>query len=544
LSQAWTPLPGGPGGADALMLRERAAAAFDRALAALAAEPAAGPFRDLLGEQRGRLLSTVRVALVGRVSSGKSTLANALLGGYRVATGATELTYNVNWLRYGEEPQILVHFLDGRPVQRHELADLERMTVRARHGSGMQDLLSCIDYIEVRDRNLRLRDFDLIDTPGLDSHFRADSANTLRFLGRTGDEVRAATVAQASKADALVLVFARGLARGESELMAEFRGAALATATPITAIGALTKVELYWPDGDPMSQGRRVAGKIMQAAGARRVLFDLRPVASLVAAGAATLTDLEFADLAALSKVPADRLAERLRLGPLFATREQADLPVPVARRGALFSRLGGYGIVLSCGLIRDGIGDLAGLAAELGERSGLSAFRELLTGHFGNRADLIKLQRAFTVLQDQQRLMRPGLPPRARLMADDAMAEVIRMGFAEHAFEELAVLQRYYNGQLDFTDAEAAELLRVTGEHGTTPTARLGEPASVSAGALEARARERFAHWAAYTADPSHSGPTRRAGQTIQRSYELLIGDVSADCTGRRPGPKAAGAA
>jgi GTPase SAR1 family protein len=518
------------------MLRERADAAFDRASAVLGDEPAAEPFLDLLRELRGRLLSTLRVALIGRVSSGKSTLANALLGGYRVATGVTELTYNVNWLRYGDEPQILVHFLDGRPVQRRDLAELERMTVSARHDAPLQDFLSSIDYIEVLDRNPRLRDFDLIDTPGLDSHFHADSANTLRFLGRTGDEVRAATVAQASQADALVLVFARGLARGEADLMAEFRGAALAAATPITAIGALTKVELYWPDGDPMSEGRRVADKIMQAAGARRLLFDLRPVASLVAAGAATLTDPQFADLAALARLPAGLLTERVRLGPLFTTREQPDLPVPAARRGALFGQLGGYGIVLSCGLIRDGIGSLAELAAALAQRSGLAAFRELLTGHFGNRADLIKLQRAMTALQEQQQLLRPALPPRVRLRSDDAVAEVTRMGFAEHAFEELTVLRRYYDGQLELTDAEAAELLRVTGEHGTSLAARLGLPASASAEALRARASERFAHWAAYTVDPSHSGPTRRAGQAIQRSYELLIGAVAAD---RRPGPQ-----
>jgi Dynamin family len=523
------------------MLRDRAVASFDRASAMLGDAPGAESFLALLREQRGRLISTLRVALVGRVSSGKSTLANALLGGHRVATGATELTYNVNWLRYGDEPQILVHFLDRRPPERSELADLERMTVSARDDPSLQNFLSSIDYIEVYDGNPRLHDFDLIDTPGLDSHFHADSANTLRFLGRTGDEVRATTVAHTSKADALVLVFARGLAGAEAELMADFRGAALAAATPVTAIGALTKVELYWPGHDPMSEGRRVADQLMQAAGARRLLFDLRPVASLVAEGAATLTEADFASLAALARLPAGLLAERVRLGPLFTTREQPDLPVPAARRAALFSQLGAYGIVLSCGLIGDGIGSLAELAAELTERSGLTAFRELLTGHFGNRADLLKLQRAMTTLREQQQLLRPALPPRVRLLSDDAIAEVTRMDFAEHAFEELAVLRRYYDGQLDITDAEAAEVLRVTGEHGTTPNARLGLPASASAEVLRARARERFAHWAAYTADPSHSGPTRRAGQTIQRSYDLLISEAGADATGRQPDSRAA---
>ena len=169
------------------MLRDRAVDAFDRAARVLAAGPGAEPARALLATQRQRLLSTLRVALVGRVSSGKSTLANALLGCYRVATGPEELTYNVNWLRYGEQPGILVHFRDGRPSTRLGLADLEDMTVRAHADPARQEFLSCIDYVEVSDPNPQLRAFDLIDTPGLDSHFRSDSMNTLRFLGRTGD---------------------------------------------------------------------------------------------------------------------------------------------------------------------------------------------------------------------------------------------------------------------------------------------------------------------------------------------------------------------
>lgn len=523
------------------MLRERALAAFDRATAALGPPPSAEAARVVFREHRARLLSTLRVALVGRVSSGKSTLANALLGGYRVATGVEELTYNVNWLRYGEEPGILVHFQDGRPSQRRELADLERMTVRARDDDSLRHLLSSIDYIEVSDTNPRLRDFDLIDTPGLDSHFAGDSANTLRFLGRTGEEVRAATVAQASKADALVLVFARGLARSEAELLTDFRGAGFAAASPITAIGALTKVEFYWPGRDPMAEGQRVADKIMKAAGARLLLFDLRPVASLVGAGAATFTESEFEDLTALSLLPPDLLVRRVELGPLFTTREYGDVAVPAVRRRALFSRLGGYGIVLGCGLIRDGLNDPARLRAELVERSGLAAFRDLLTGHFGNRSDLIKLQRAIAGLQEQQQVIRPALLPRERLLMDSAVAEVARLGYAEHAFEELTVLQRYYDGRLELTEAEAGELLRVTGEHGGAAAARLGLPASAPAGMLMARARERLAHWAAYTADPSHSGPTRRAGQTIQRSYDLLIRDLGTAGQGRSADPRAA---
>ncbi len=524
------------------MLRDRAVAAFGRAMAVLGTDPAAASAHALFDEHRSRLLSTLRVAVVGRVSSGKSTLVNALLGAYRVATGVTELTYNVNWLRYGAEPGILVHFREGQPSQWRKLADLERMTVRASHDPELQAFLSRIDYIEVRDVNPQLHDFDIIDTPGLDSHFRADSANTLRFLGRAEEEVRAATVAHASRADALVMVFARGLARNEAELLADFRGAGLATATPITAIGALTKVEFYWPDHDPMAEGRRVAGMMMKEAGAARLLFELRPVASLVGAGAATLLEDDYCDLTELARLGPDLLARRAAFGPVFTSKNSDDLPIPAVRRHALFSRLGGYGIVISCGLIRDGLDNLGELREQLVALSGISAFRDLLTGHFGNRADLIKLQRVIAALQEQQRLMLSSMPPRQRLRMDTAVAEVTRLGFAEHTFAELAVLQRHYDGLLELTDTEAAELLQVTGEHGSSLAARLALPEGATADMLLRRARERHAQWAAYTADPSHSGPTRRAGQTVLRSYELLIDEITAVGRAVRPEPHPTG--
>lgn len=520
------------------MLRQRAIAAFDQAMAELGADPAAEPGRALLREQRARLLSTLRVAVVGRVSSGKSTLVNALLGGYRVPTGATELTYNVNWLRYGAEPGILIHFRDGSPAEARELTDLERMTVRAVNDPEWRDFLSRIDYIEVRDTNPQLLDFDVIDTPGLDSYFRADSANTLRFLGRAEEDVRAATVAHGSQADALVLVFARGLARGDAELLADFQGAGLATATPITAVGALTKVELYWPDRDPMTEGRRVAGMMMAEAGASRLLFELRPVASLIGSGAATLTEEDLGDLTELARLAPDLLARRAALGPLFTGKKYDDMPVPATRRRALFSKLGGYGIVLSCGLIRDGLNNRAGLRQELIARSGVASFKQLLGGHFGNHADAIKLQRAIAALEARQRVILPELPPRQRLRLDTAVAEVTRLGFAEHAFAELAVLQHHYDGGLELTTAEAAELLRVTGEQGTSLAARLGLSAGASADDLLRQAGARLAAWASYTADPSHSGPTRRAGQTIQRSYELIMAEIAAAGPVLRPKP------
>ena len=91
------------------MLQDRTRDSFQRALAAL---DAAGPddgealrrARTTLEAAQAHLGEPMVVALVGRVSSGKSTLTNALLGSDLVATGARELTFNVNVLRHGDAP--------------------------------------------------------------------------------------------------------------------------------------------------------------------------------------------------------------------------------------------------------------------------------------------------------------------------------------------------------------------------------------------------------------------------------------------------------
>jgi Dynamin family len=517
-----------------MTLRNRVVAAFDQAAAALGGADCLGPAREAVSKQRARVLASLRVVLVGRVSSGKSTLANALLGGYRVPTGVAELTYNVNWLRYGDPRRLAVNFRDGRPAERHQVSDLEQLTVRARQDSWLHDYVTQIDFIEVFDPDPYLREFDLVDTPGLDSHFADDAANTLRFLGRDEGDVRRATLTSANEADALVLVFARGLARSEDDLIADFSG--LGAASPIAAIGALTKVEYYWPAGDPMAEGRRVADLVMRAAGARRLLYDLRPVASRVAAAAATLTEPDCGDLAELARLPPAQLAKFARLGAAFASRD--DLPLAPGRRRELFNRFGGYGITQACGLLRDGLAEPTGLRAELIASSGLGEFRDLLIGHFGSRADLIKLQRAVADVDYLHRTMRPLLPPREQLILDTAAAAVTQLRYKEHALAELAVLRDYYDGALQLSDGQAADLIRMAGQHGTSLADRLGLPACASADALASRARELHARWAAFTADPSHLAATRRAGYTMRRTAERLLAEAATASPVQAPGP------
>ncbi|MFC4120935.1 dynamin family protein [Nonomuraea zeae] len=498
---------------------------LDRALALLGgSSPELAPARQVLRELAADGSARLRVALVGRVSAGKSTLVNALLGGERVMTGVTEVTYNVNWLRHGPVRTLVVHYRDGRPPERRDIAELPGLT---------RDQLGAIDHLVVTDPNPCLRSFDIVDTPGLDSHLGGDSRNTLRFLGRPEDDLGDRSVLHAGRADAMVLVMTRALSAGEEGLLAGLRGEALTALSPVTAVGALTKVEGYWPRHDPMAEGRRIADRLMTAAGGARLLFDLRPLCSLVAAGAGTLTEAGLADLALLATVDPALLERRIALGPYFATREYADLPVPAARRRELMSGLSGYGVALACSLIREGCADLPGLRAELLSRSGVADFRRLLTGHFGNRAEVIRQQRLIGQARGLRAELAARLRPRELSVLDAALAPVLDLELTEHAFRELAVLREHYEGRLELTGPQLEEVLRVTGEHGRAVPERLGLTAGAGRDQILARARERVAYWAGAEAAGSHAGTTRVACQVIRRSYERILTQSEAAVAG-----------
>jgi hypothetical protein len=444
-----------------------------------------------------------------------------------VATGENELTFNVNILRNARTPRLEIHFKEaGRAPELAAAATpqaLAELAVRRRDAD--QAFLAGIDHLVFGYPNPYLSAFDLIDTPGLDSVFSDESRNALRALGLEPDQVRAASLEHATLADALVHVFSgHGRAASETELVRDFEHAATMSTSPITAIGALTKIEHYWrPDrSDVMAVGQHVASKLMSDGGASAQLYELRPVASLVGAAAGGLTEADFADLRALAlDIEPTVLVSRVRFGPGFTSAEFPELPVPPGRRRSLFERLAACGIMLASQLIRaEGVADLATLRRELDERSGLTAFRALLAEHFGRRADLIKLQRLLAQVSELPRELaaRPEVTARDRAAVDDLAAACAGLERNVLPLAELTVIRACYDQRLEFTPADAADALRLLGEHGGSAAARLGRPAGTPVAELAARARERRRYWQQEEATGAYSGPTRRAAQVVLR--------------------------
>jgi GTPase SAR1 family protein len=513
-----------------MSLRERAAAAFDAALAEVRGYPGLRQAGAAIAASRERFAATMSIALVGRVSSGKSTLANALLAGPYAATGISELTCNVTSLRYGPRPELTVHFTGDRPAETRDRAELLALSALARDDPALRDYLAAIDHLEVRDPNPRLQAFDLVDTPGLDAaHGSEHVRKTLEFLGRPPGSLRAATVSFASRADALVLVFNHTPAATDAEVVGEFVRAGLGAANPITAVGALTKTEFYWPEHDPIAKGRLDAERLMRVPAARGLLFEITPVAGKLAAAAGVLTEEDYADLESLARVPCVTLTKRLRYGPGFRTEPYPDLPVPAVRRDELFERFSGYGIALACALIGGtDATNPADLRELLAEHSGLTALRRLLLDHFGHRADIIKLRRVIDDVAALAGRLAAGTDPRELGRLRRAAAEITRLG-QEPAFRELAMLRHCWAGELTFTAEEGEELHRVAGERGAGLADQLGLPAGAPLPGLAAAAAARHEYWADAVLDPRYAGASHAAAVVMLNAYDRIISQIKA---------------
>ncbi|MEV0937419.1 dynamin family protein [Streptomyces phaeochromogenes] len=518
-------------------------------------DPAAAELRTVVRNARARMAQPMRVAVAGRLKCGKSTLVNALLGEEVSDTGQLELTFNVCEFHHSDRPGLIVHFKDGRPAEKWPQGSLSRLT--ARSADGLR-LLRSVRKVEVGRPSPLLRRFRLIDTPGLASVHGTDSQNTLSFLGiddpverdetarvlkelgQDARSVHAASAAEMDRADAVVFVFSRGLGRADQQAVESFAGAYGEVVSPLKAFGVLSRSDQYWPpmgetgpdgmpadplDHDPMATARRMADSYLQRPAVRRVFRTVVPVSGLLGTGAQCMPSDEFGPLAELAKVPPRLLADRMEDVQMFCVRDYPELPVPAEVRAALVDRLGAWGVFLACGLLRDGLSEDA-VRQHLLERSGVTELRELVLRHFGNRSSLIKLDHGQREIAEEVGRLRAGAQ-RARQRPPavaDRVAQVLEsMRVTDSGPSELAALSAYYGGRLTLTEQEQAQLLEVTGEHGTSCAARLGLHPGTGVDVLLTTARGRIAHWAALAGDPLLDRPTLTTARVVLRSYERV---------------------
>ncbi|MCB0957432.1 MAG: dynamin family protein, partial [Ilumatobacter sp.] len=156
-----------------------------------------GPAMTMAEQIRAKLAAPLTITVAGGVSSGKSTLVNALLGQRIAAVDAGECTRVVSEFRYGTHERVEVVAVDGAvttlPLNRGRMPDHLGMPVeRVRH-------------VVVHLSNALLNHISVVDTPGLNTVTEVNEEATANFLGVSGREGEQ-TADAVSKADALVFL--------------------------------------------------------------------------------------------------------------------------------------------------------------------------------------------------------------------------------------------------------------------------------------------------------------------------------------------------
>ncbi|MGO9900148.1 MAG: dynamin family protein [Solirubrobacteraceae bacterium] len=498
----------------------RTQSVIDDALAGTATVEALADLHCALAEVRRALWRPMSVVVVGRIKASKSTTVNALLGEELVATAKEELTYNVNVLRYAETPSLRVHFKDGEPPAAYDFVELERLSTRS---DEHREILSRISHIEVFSSNPLLRQFDLVDTPGLDSSFVEDSDNTRRWLQLDPTEIDRVSEEELRGADAVLYLFRYSVAASDDLAMRKFQGKGVEHASPLNAIGVLTRVDENWlPNGeDPLEAAGVVAARLSAESRRSNTFFTVVPISAKLGLAGRRLSEDRYATLQQLSGASREQILDDLTDPRKFLHDD------PAVGRRALWDELGRYGIWLGWRCVADGgtLGDVRNL---LYEASGMAQLSELLTSHFGARAELIKVascvRRGKAACSEHIPALAGG---RAKLVRG-IREQLEAIETEEPAFRLLQVLYDYYGGSLILTPQEEKQLKQVTGEHGPSLDDRLGLDLDFRTllDAAEQRALERLSHWRLRTAGGG-SANDAAAARELALAYDDLVEEV-----------------
>ncbi len=234
-------------------------------------------FDGRIAEVRERLDEPLRVAIAGRVKSGKSTLLNALVADRLAPTDAGECTRIVTWYRDGHTYRVTLHPRTGEPRQLRFTRDDGAIEVDL-GGTRPEDAHS----LDITWPSQALRRATLIDTPGIGSLSERVTRRAWELLAPDDEE---------TPADA-VLYLMRHLHANDLEFLHAFHDTEVSRPNPVNAIGVLSRAdEIGVGRLDAMASARRIANRLAGDANVRRVVQTVVPVAGLLAETAATLTE-------------------------------------------------------------------------------------------------------------------------------------------------------------------------------------------------------------------------------------------------------------
>jgi hypothetical protein len=488
---------------------------LDDAAAVYADDPEA---MAALGELRHRLDEPLRVALVGRVKAGKSTLLNALVGERLAPTDAGECTRVVTLYRHGAVPRVelfTAHAQRVLPVRR--LAGALQLDLG---GTPPEEVARLVVDWPAPD----LATATLVDTPGISSLSADASGRTQAFL-EAGHRLPGA--------DAVVFL-TRQMQPEDIAFLSSFQAGTGTSGRYTTTLTVLSRADEVGSGRlDALLAARQAADRMAHEPAVREVSSAVVPVAGLLALAGRLMRHRDFLALRGLAGADPAAVESMLLTADRFT---RADTPVPLSYdvRRSLLERFGLFGIRLCVALVRTGVDDAAVLADELIRRSGLLELQERIAVNFSRRGAQLKAAAALRRLED---LLRSAPRPDAAPL----WAGLERVRLSAHDLVELELLARSRAPDGPLPPPLLAEAERLLGAAGTDPAARLGLPADASRDELRAAAEEAVRRWRTEGAVPLLRRPTADAIDVVVRSGEEVLADLEELAPGGGSAPAAA---
>lgn len=501
------------------ILRERILQVLQECKKLLAAHDEASALLDEIEKSRQHLMQPMQLAIIGKPSSAKSTLINALLGREElVRTGSMEETCNVSWLKFGDpHTNINVAFNDG-----HSESVPRSLWPQWASHHGASELKEQVKYIEVLFNHEMLREVNIIDTPALDDLSQTDSQNTIAFL-------------KEAHPDAVLMLFTQRVAETTMSVIRDYQNAGNSdfNLSPLNAIGVLSNADTIWSvldsETDIVKIGNRLIANTLYAKypELRKSLFSIHPVSTLMGLAASTINDDDYATLKALTKID-DVIFGEMISSPEYFADEAYDVQVEPLERQRIRNKFGLYGIYVLTELLRRNKDLHKSLLAEaLRTKSGFGKLQLAVQSHITNRATLIKSQTIFRHLLaqiDSAKNSSVGDHFKAVAQVESIIVSAL---LSLHEFKEWEYLSKYYDGTLNISPQVAEEFMALCGEKGYSAAERLRIPAAAPRQLIDA-ATERALYWQRqYNVFSVVEPEMAEFYQTMVSAYNLLIIDI-----------------
>ena len=416
-----------------------------------------------------RLSQPMQLAIIGRLSSSKSTLVNALLGDSGIAKmDKSEETYNVSWIKYGENEDELTIVLKNNTKLRVPKTQLLDWT--SRHGQAT--LRDQVGHIELSVNNEFLKSVNIIDTPGLDSAYGVDSQNTIRFLSDV-------------KPDAVVMLFTKSINAETLDILTEFQNNFCSDSfgiSPMNAIGVLGKVDEMWKILDasksPISRGSYVIDSLKSSnPGLDKTFQNIFPISALLGLGSRTLTDSDVTLLRELVDL-SDKEKIETFANVNFFLKEKPNIPLSRMARQLLLNKLGLFGIYSAVEYIKQNSScSTQVVKSHLERESGLDKLLSAIIMHFGKRAAIIKTRNSITtVLYAITRAKVNESDPQLLQELEMVSESLISTLLSVREYELWDTLSKIYENKLVINDQDAIKDLKfLLGESGYSAKCKLG---------------------------------------------------------------------